>query len=318
MKGKKSMFFTILALLFVDIFLISYQARVDYDQTNKFYSMRSRIHLINDFIESLEQDAERGLYISGSRAMISLNNYVISEFRPLDDSGGVLKYYNETIISGTINGENNYTLLMDNNTLIDWANRMTVLANQIGLILNLEYSNLTINHSSPYNIRTSIYIKYILNDTKNTAYWNRSAKITTDISISGWQDPYYSLNTKGVMRQITPHNITIWNSSTTKYFINEDFYRASSKAPSFLLRLENRTQSSPHGIFTILNLSSLAFKDYNNTYNLSVIDFYYINQTNLSTAKIDGIDEEWFRLDEHFTNEFGLINSTNYTYPNYD
>lgn len=303
MRLKKGFFFTILAIVFIDVFLLSYQSDIAYEELNRFSSISSRINMMEDFIESLEQDAERALYISGYRSLITMNNYVISE---ADSITSINSTYQEVIINGTLYGNNTHTLLMDNQTLDDWVSRVGNLADELDLEVNMTFYNVTVEHISPWNIRTSMMINYTLNDTKGVASWKRKGKVTAVIKIDDWIDPYYAMHTGGVMRQIRKTNITDLNYSSVVWMMGNKTYMNSTHAPSFLDRLQNKTGPDKNGIFTIINLDS-AETSSNNTQDISVIDHYWFREASVPTAEIANVTNRfsWFRLDQdymHITN----------------
>ncbi|MFP4424262.1 MAG: hypothetical protein ACLFP2_03430 [Candidatus Woesearchaeota archaeon] len=304
MRLKKGFFFTILAIVFIDVFLLSYQSDISYEEFNSFSSISSRINMMEDFIESLEQDAERALYISGYRAFITMNNYVISEADPITSLNST---YKEVIINGTLYGNNTHTLLMDNQTLEDWVSRVGNLADELDLKVNMTFYNVTVYQTSPWNIKTSMMINYTLNDTKKAASWNRNGRITAVIKIDDWIDPYYAMHTGGVMRQIIKTNITDLNHSSVTWMMGNKTYMNSTLAPSFLDRIQNKTSPDKNGIFTIINLDSQEIKS-NNTDDISMIDHYWFREaTSVPTADIVNVTNRfsWFRLDQdymHITN----------------
>ncbi|MGM5488009.1 MAG: hypothetical protein ACQESG_03615 [Nanobdellota archaeon] len=305
---KKGFFFTILAIVFIDVFLLSYQADISYEEINRFSSIRSRINMMEDYIESLEQDAERALYISGYRALITMNNYVITTGDPINS---VNDSYDEVMINGTLDGNNTYTLLMDNQTLKDWVSRMQNLADELDLKVNLSFYNVTVEHSSPWTIRTTMMINYTLNDSKEVASWQRNKEVSATIKIDGWVDPYYAMHSNGVMRQMIRTNITQFNYTSVLWMMGNKTYANSTHAPSFLHRLENRTSADQNGIFSIVNLEAPEINS-NNTKNVSVIDHYWFNQTLEPTAEIINVTSvyTWFRLDQDYMQITNTKNGT--------
>jgi hypothetical protein len=75
MKNKRGMFFTIIAIMLLSIFLISFYL---YSESKENNSIKERITSINNFIFSLEKDVSRQGYISGYRALLALEDHITS------------------------------------------------------------------------------------------------------------------------------------------------------------------------------------------------------------------------------------------------
>ena len=319
MRGKKAIFFTILSLLFIDVFILSYQVSLDYTQSKSFDPIRSRIHSIEDFIDSFEGDANKALYISGYRAMITLNNYVTSYgIIPSEINDSLETVYKELLLYGRMGGSSSEAGLMHSQTLPDWLSKIEAFADQLDLNLTgVVFSDINIEHSSPYHLRTSMTMNYTLIDRRGTCSFNRTRHISTTIPIDGWVDPLYALRTGGVLRQIRQTNQTTWNPSSTQEHIAYQMYRNSTSAPSFLDRIQNKTDpTGDYGIEAFLNLASPEINDPSNHQNRSVIDYIYWNVTYPPTAEITVITTPafpWFRLDEQNVGRYGLDNSTPYS-----
>ena len=261
MRGKKAVFFTILAFIFVNIFLISYQTEVTDTPVHTISAIRSRINMMNSFIESLEDDAQRALYISSFRAIVTLDNHIVNTQQPVE----IPKDYYELMFNGTLNGSS--VLLMDEQTVGTWRERVEELALLQDLNLTLSYQNLTINHSSPWHLISTMHINYTLEDQKGTALFTRERKISTRMLITDWHDPLFSIRLAG-SRQVFKANTTDLSTTLAEH-VSKGYYAANPDAPSFLMRMENKTGSSSYGIETILNVTSLGLS---NPSNHSTVD----------------------------------------------
>ena len=74
--NKKSMFFTITAIALISLIVFSLTIYTSYKLRDKVMVTETRIYSMNSFIDDVEKDIERGLYISGFRALMSMEQYI--------------------------------------------------------------------------------------------------------------------------------------------------------------------------------------------------------------------------------------------------
>lgn len=270
MRGKKAMFFTLIAIIFVDILIFGHETTVEFAEADRMQSVKARVHMMNDFVSSLETDASRGLYISTFRSMVSINNYVTSQGEIID----VDTLFEEVIINGTIEGDVNNSPLMENQTLPDWITKMQVIADGLDINLSITILNTSISHSGPWSLEPTMGISYTAVDQKGLANFSRTVTIRSSVAILGWQDPLFALNTQGGSKEVVVSNVTTWNHSNLMMHMTNETFIEDSNGPSFLLRLENKTEASPDGISSVLDPTF-----YLNPDNRSMTDYLYWNET---------------------------------------
>ena len=119
------MFFTLTALALLSLFLISYTF---YSITQERKVISKRINTMNGFVFSLEKDMSRQIYISGYRAILSLESYITESGEFLGDSEDAIY---EAIMNGTVNLQE--ARLMEDYKLENWNTRVLnlYLANQM-------------------------------------------------------------------------------------------------------------------------------------------------------------------------------------------
>ncbi len=100
------------------------------------------------YLESgIFSDLERGTYISGKRAVLSLVNSEIV-------SGVYNETSNESIKDIMMTGRYNNTnaSLMENTTMLDWTSVITFLSASLGYKANISILSLNISHKDAFNI----------------------------------------------------------------------------------------------------------------------------------------------------------------------
>lgn len=282
--NKRAIFFTLLSIIFINIFLLGAQVQVDYKYVDVLSAIESRVSTMDDFIDSLEEDAARVLYISGFRAIVTLDNYVINPER-----GGYLASVDASFLEAMTNAsvDNNASMAphMQNQTLDVWRYRVENLSRDLNLSLELNFSDITISQSSPWMIHLEMDLEYTLEDDLGVASYNRTAEIDAYVPIEGRVDPLRARET-GVQKAIYAVNDTVEGVQEFKAHVGNMTYINSTDAPSFLMRLEGEMGASEYGIETIYNPVAAGNED-----NLSCVGYHFWNATDLNTSRIHGITD---------------------------
>ncbi len=294
--NKKSMFFSIIAIALISLIVFSLTIYTSYKLRDKVMVTETRIYSMNSFIDDVEKDIERGLYISGFRALMSMEQYITDNGIFLNDVDSCFK---EAFLNGTIN--NSQMGLMNKSTFINWTQRIKEQAIKLDIIVDFDINDVIIYQESPWATNIAINVSLDVEDLKKTASWQRPLYITTNISIQEFEDPLYVINSYGrVTNIIIKTNITdfIVNNETTnlKIHVNNSYYIESNTAPSFLMRLEGNLSNSIYGIESLVNLEEFQAQEVP-IRDRSVVDYIYFGDQTTTNYKIKYMPS-WFKLDE--------------------
>lgn len=294
--NKKSVFFTYVAITLSALIVLSFVIHTGYRLRDKMYVIETRVSSINDFINDVEKDLDRGMYIAGYRSLLALGEYITTNGLFLEN---VNSYFEEALLEGTVN--NTYMNVIANSSFKDWVDKIEMEARKIGIIINFTVENVTIYQVSPWYVSVDLNISFNVSDEKRTASWEKNEYLTTTIDIEGLEDPLYPLNTYGrVFNTINKAPVTQFNLTYLKEHLNNSYYIASSSAPSFLMRLQNDLSSSPYGIESLVNLNELAQQEVY-TYYKSNVDYIYFGDVSVSSCIVNETvydpNFNWFRLD---------------------
>jgi hypothetical protein len=303
--NKKSVFFTYVAITLSALIVLSFGISTSYRLRDKMYVVETRINSINGFINDVEKDLDRGMYIAGYRSLLALGEYITTNGIFLED---VNLYFKEALLEGTVNGS--YMNVITNSSFKDWTSKIETEARKIGIIINFTIENVTIYQVNPWYVSVDLNISFNVSDEKRTASWERNDYLTTTIDIEGLEDPLYPLNTYGrVFNTITKSSVTQFNITYLKEHLNNSYYIASSLAPSFLMRLQNDLSSSPYGIESLVNLNKLAQQEVP-TYYKSNVDYIYFGDLSVNSCIVNETvydpDFNWFRLDSPHLNIYNV------------
>jgi hypothetical protein len=300
--GKKGFFFTVIAVYLVAALMLSTLFYNKYEMRKKASVENIRILAVNDFIKDIDSDLERGLYISGFRTLLGLEEYIATTGNHLDDTEPA---FNQVFFNRSING---YPItLLDNSSFSDWEERINSQAESIGIRVNFTIESLEVKQEDPWNVELYTNITMLVYDATGMASWNRSKTIHAQIPITGFEDPLYSLNSYGrVANVITPANSTDFVSGTDitvlLNHLENSLYIESATAPSFLMRLEgNFSTSSCCGIESLVDVDKMTAQGIP-ARSMSIVDYVYFGTRTTANLCINNSKAEpdmpsWFRLD---------------------
>lgn len=307
---KKGIFFTLLAIILSGLFIASFSFYVAYQQSRQMDAIEVRVITMNELIKSVENDLERALYISSFRALLSLSDRISITGSFLNDTQDD---FQSMVLEGTITNETEP--LMVNQTLVNWSNKIEVLAQQIDVNLHIRIINVTIAHTSPWEMEVRAAVNMSVDDKKETASWQRTSVLSTSIGIDGFEDPVYLIGSNGkIVRIIAPTNTTAWNISALQEHFGANTFVANPDAPNFLQRLEGKLNASINGIETLVDTEELYVYG-EDVLNRSSVDYIYFGSRSTKNYKIRNITDDgnpYFQLDEEHLNFYNVLGH-NYT-----
>ena len=300
--NKRGMFFTIIAILLMGLvlFVIATNSLKTYSEES--FVTRVRLNTMKEFVDDFERDLDRVLYITGFRAILSIEENIITTGAFIEDSESALI---EALLNGTINNQD--AGLMGNSTLSQWLARVEQRAKPMGITIDAKINKITPLHRDAWHVDLDISIIFNISDNKGTARWEKEHISTVKIPIDGFEDPFYIIFSYGLLSNIiTKTNITDFVDDATndttnlQMHLNNSYYVESPDAPSFLMRLSGNFSSSPYGIESLVNLNE--FIEQGIPVNTrSSVDYIYFSDIEHTANRIKGMSDtgkwSWFRLD---------------------
>jgi hypothetical protein len=291
-KNKRGQFFTLIAIIVISIFLLSYIIYNIEHQNRK--SIHNRIDSMNNFVFSLKEDFRRQIYITGFRIIYLYEDKIGSTGSPINNLNSS---FEEAFKNGTINGE--YQDLLNGIKLGDIVSSLSAKANENNLNLTIGVHNLTITQQDPWHVKINILTDILIQDKNNLASWNNTETISAEISITNFEDPLYIINTNGlVANKINKSEYVFKEDDLTNLSLQyqNSLYIASPTAPSFLDRLQNKTTANQNGIESLVYLPKLSAQGIS-LKDRSVVDYIYFSN-DIPSHNIQGMPIPWFRLDD--------------------
>ncbi len=306
-RSKKGMFFTIIAIIISILFISSVIVHERFAQIEKMEQIELRAETIDDFLSAIERDFERALYISGYRALLSIDSYIIDSGIFVDDAE---QSFLSLITNATLQGSS-YPI-MQNQTLEDWTLKVEVIAQQFDIDADIDVLSVSLSQDDPWYLTVESQINISLSDERGVASWKRTWDAKNSIPIDGFNDPLYVVKTNGVvLRKITPTNITQWDADSLRSFLASSQYRANTDAPSFLMRLEGSLSSSPYGIECVVGKNELISLEVISPaqYGLTNIDHLFWINSQVNASSVRGVTDTgytYFKLDDYHADYYGV------------
>ncbi len=145
----------------------------------------------------MEKDFSNAIGISGKRATLAATNKVVIDGIPLA-SGTADSGLRELILNGSLDG--NESLIMVDNTIEDWRNR--ILNIDTGFDIYLNYSNLQIENHNGFNLKVTVNLEVNVSDSSGTARIDKALEKEILVSMEDLEDPIFALNTGGFVSRI--------------------------------------------------------------------------------------------------------------------
>lgn len=297
--NRKGIFFTILVLVILTLFFITYTL---YGDIGKGKSDRKRVETLNSFLFSTEQDLNRQLYIAGFRVIFLVEDHIVETGQyvtPIDP------YFQEGFFNGTLFNQSQQLLI--GATFNDILTAINDKSEKINAGVTLSNPSLNVSQDDPWHVKITLTAQLYMSDTTdpNKASWNKTEVAVAYIPVTNFEDPIYLINTNGLMtNKITATPFTTFVSGTNVQNLTthalSSYYLASALAPSFLDRLQGISTANVNGIESLVNLNDLALKGIS-IKDKSVVDYIYFSTQNPTAYHIQGMPG-WFKIDQpHLT-----------------
>jgi hypothetical protein len=296
-NAKKGIFFTFASIILSLIIILSFNTYNNYSQSASIEVLESRINTMNRFISDLQADLKNAMHISGFRSILSVEDHIMDNDDFLDNLGTSLEgAFKEAFLNGTIQNVNKG--LMENNTIINWTDKMKTQAKKTGIELEFTIYNVSILQSEPWMVDIILEMNISVNDTKGTASWNIIKNYTKKINISSFVDPLYIVNNNGLVNNTllkSSVDPSASESNLDTHLLNS-YYIQNSNAPSYIMRFENNLGSSEYGIESLVNSQERVDAGLS-ALDRSAVDYLYFGSGSTTNCVVDTPEYTWFKLD---------------------
>ena len=294
-KSKRAQIFTFVAVALILVFFTLYGV---YSFSPDRQAIKTRISTMDNFLFSMEQNLEREIYIFGYRAIFLAEDYIVRTGNYIPN---MQSFIDEAFFNGTVAGKSTEILVGVRYTdIISSANEK---ASKINVNFNISSANISIKQVDPWNVEVIFSFRLNMSDKMNLASWNKNEIIKTRISIEGFEDPLYIVNTNGKVSYKI--NRTIYegiyvldgNPANLSNHLNSRLYTENSDAPNFLKRFEGNLSADENGIESLVDLGAFFNQDLP-VYQRSAVDHVYFSGNSTANYRVRNMPY-WFMLDSY-------------------
>jgi hypothetical protein len=257
-KNKKGIFFTVLALLIISLFLLSYTL---YTGVHERKTAQKRVETMNNFLLSLEQDLERQIFTSGFRVILIFEQR-ISQTGDYINENDFNELFSEVFLEGEFYDESTpeMDILMAGATFDDILALMQSKGNKLNLDIDMTNQAISADQDDPWHVKVQFNTNFQMKDKAGLAEWNKNLQIISYIPITHFNDPIYTVNTnRKLTNKITETTFTDFPNDFIEHAQASYYIVSTNEAPSFLQRLTGNIDStSSNGIESIVNLQTLS------------------------------------------------------------
>ncbi len=306
-KSKRGIFFTLIAIILITIAIAAFLSSSE-KSMQQSQAIATRVRTLDSFLEDMQRDMERALFISSFRGILGLEQYILDKGQYVDDTETA---FESAIFNGTY--YNTTLAIVQNATLAKWINLTKQQAQKIDVIVEIKLINSTIVHVSPWEVQSTATANISLTDKNNLASFNKTHTAASKFSIKGFEDPIYPVNTFGrVINIVNETNFTYFvngtNTSNLKVHSNNSWYIAHADAPNFLMRLEGSINtSSQHGIESLVNTEELSSQGISIHTTRTVVDYLYFGNDTVKGNCITNMPS-WFKIDDNHLETYEVEN----------
>lgn len=296
--NKKAQIFTILAIVLIGLVFLSFEIFSFVDNQD---SVKDRVETMSGFLDSVEKNMERQVFISGFRIIFLAEDEVAKKGVYVPDMNSFL---DEAFFEGSVGGvvKNDSGGILNGATYYDMVNSLKQKANKINVDVSMTNPVISIKQDDPWNLNFTLEFDFVMVDKSNLSRWERQQQISSLVPVQGFEDPVFTANSLArISRKI---NKTVYDGnyasggdvSNLLNHVNQGYYSENSDAPSFLKRLEGDLSSDSNGIESFVDLQELSAQGIS-TQDKTVVDHIYFSTSNPSASTVSGMPA-WFKIDD--------------------
>jgi len=193
-KNRKGFVYTLFVISFLSALMLFISIQKSSEDKSDL-AEKIRADEVVSFVKSVSNDINRGLYISGKRAILSLDNRILEGTGTFSTEANVS--IAELMLNGTLNGE--HSEIMENSTIVNWTEALVVIGNgqKMNSIFSIE--NMDVVPASAFEIAVRSNVSVYIYDPFTKIAYNKTLITVQNIPINAFEDPYIAINSLGTM-----------------------------------------------------------------------------------------------------------------------
>ncbi|MFH1472045.1 MAG: hypothetical protein ABIF85_04030 [Nanoarchaeota archaeon] len=193
-KFRKGFIYTLYTILFLSALMLFLSMQKS-ENSGSELAEKIRADKILSFEKAISNDINRGVYISGKRALLSLDNILINGNGTFSSQANAS--IGELIRNGSLEGAP--AEIMENSTIINWTQSISTISSRQKIDALFDVENILINSASAFEISAKINISIYLYDPFTKIEYNRTIEAVQNIPIYQLEDPYIAIKSFGTI-----------------------------------------------------------------------------------------------------------------------
>lgn len=299
---------TISVLLVLPLVMLAFVNTSFYQSESELETTKMAADKLASFTESVNNDLSRAVEIMAKRSITAAIVHVETTGQPLNDSGDALS---ELMENGTINGNGSLTDF----TVTSWSDILRQKGEGFGFNTSIVILNVSFFSINSYNVGVFIAVRVNVTNPAASMEFHKTYTATIPISIEGFNDPLYALNTNGILkRNIMAPTGPVSGSGNFDNAVENGFYMASQNGAGLLDRLEGRTHgsgkynisTSMSGLESVVFLPSLQANGITIKPDETTIDYLYFDPASYSGSQVNQSVYSWLKIDSAHASIYNL------------
>ncbi len=207
-KKHKGFIYTLFVISFLSALMLFISIQKSAESKPEL-AEKIRADEVVSFVKSVSNDINRGLYISGKRAILSLDNHILEGTGTFAEEANISTV--ELMLNGTLNGE--HSDIMENSTIINWTDALIAISNgqKMNAIISIE--SMSVVPASAFEVAVKSNISAYIYDPFTKIAYNKTLVAVQNIPINAFEDPYIAINSLGTMSNTFKHCVSIESAS---------------------------------------------------------------------------------------------------------
>jgi len=193
-KARKGFVYTlfVISFLFSLMLFLSMQDSGD-DMSN--LAEKIRADEVVSFVKAVSDDVNRGAFISGKRALLSLDNSI------LEGNGTFPPEANRSVTELTINGtlNNAHSEIMENSTLTNWMDALKAISAEQRMNAVFFVESTRVFPASAFEVAFKNNISTYISDPFTKIAYNKTIQSHQNVPIDRLEDPYITVRSMGTL-----------------------------------------------------------------------------------------------------------------------
>ena len=296
----KGVFYSVMALMLllpIVSYLVLYSDVIK--SQNEELAQRITGEKLASFSKSINIDLKKALNIYARRSIGNAVAHIETNGTPIDNSNLRLK---ELFMNNTIYG----STAPLNSSIYEWRDKIIIRGNQLGFDTTINFTEISFIPYDSFNIvlNTSVIVNITAGDTTVYRHYDESIMV----SIEDYEDPLYTLNTNGLVKNIIKKSsFSVTNVTHLDNLTSRKLYISSSDGASFFDRLEGRLTSSAAykamssntiGMESIVYQPDLLAFGITPKTGQSYVDYLYFDSSAIIGYPVNNSAISWLRIDD--------------------